>query len=668
MPDAAILSRALSRLRLWHILAAFLLLGAWTSVVVPLGEGPDELPHFTVTRYIIQHMRLPDTAAEHESFQPPLYYLLSASLTFWIDTSDFVVKADADYDPFAPDAPKTLLLHTRAEWFPWQGWALAWHLMRLLSLAMGAVTITAIGATVAAATADAGLGLCAAALAAFLPGFIFMAALVSNDNLAAMLAALLCWRIALLLRPGAASAAANAPGARPAAPRRAAGIDSHVLDTRSALLLGLLLGLALLAKTSMLAFIPTLGLALLLAKARLGWTRRAWLRVNALVFGCALLLSGWYFARNFLLYGDWLAWPLVLAANEVRVLPLTVRDWLHVAGQAYRSFWLEWIGIALDPAVQLLLAIVSLLALMGLMRSVALSAGARSRRSDALPEIHSGSSPDGRGIQAGTNLGQITTQITGAHSGGPVGRPQLRQGHRSGWIASADLALCLVFGLHALIIGVSWLRWTQTVAGTGQARLFYPALPVIILALVWGLRAVNPRLPVTVAALLLLLAAAVPLRYLAPAYAPAPRVAALPAAAQPISATFKDKLRLIGWELPAARVHPGQTLYAALYWEALRDLTDDDWLKLQLLDTRDQFIAFKDGSPSAGRDSTDSWRAGERIASWHRLAVPATAAPGVYRLTVGIHPYGRKNWFPIAEENMWIALSDQIVLSEVQVD
>ena len=39
MPDAAILSRALSRLRLWHILAAFLLLGAWTSVVVPLGEG-----------------------------------------------------------------------------------------------------------------------------------------------------------------------------------------------------------------------------------------------------------------------------------------------------------------------------------------------------------------------------------------------------------------------------------------------------------------------------------------------------------------------------------------------------------------------------------------------------------------------------------------------------
>src|SRR5712692_6001588 len=106
MASAASLSRAFSRVRPWHLIAVFLVLGAWTSVVVPLGEGPDELPHFTVTRYIIQHGRLPDTAAEHESFQPPLYYLLSAALTFWIDTSDFVVKADADYDPYASDAPK----------------------------------------------------------------------------------------------------------------------------------------------------------------------------------------------------------------------------------------------------------------------------------------------------------------------------------------------------------------------------------------------------------------------------------------------------------------------------------------------------------------------------------------------------------------------------------
>jgi 4-amino-4-deoxy-L-arabinose transferase-like glycosyltransferase len=579
----------LSRIRLWHLIVIFLVLGAWTSVVVPLGEGPDELPHFTVTRYIIQHGRLPDTAEEHESFQPPLYYLLSVALTFWIDTRDFVVKADADYDPLVPDAPKTLLLHTRAEWFPYQGWALAWHLMRLLSLAMGAVTIAAIYATVSALTVDRRLALSCAALLAFLPGFIVMAALVSNDNLAAMLAALVCWRI-VLLRPAEHDAQESLPG------------------LRSLLLLGLLLGLGLLSKTSMLAFVPTVGAALLIARGRHRWAWQPWLRANLVVFGTALLVSGWYFVRNYISYGDWLAWPLVLAANEVRTLPLSLRDWLHVGGQAYRSFWLEWIGIALDPVVQLMLALVSMLALLGLARSV----------------------------------------------------PPLWRSRRRTIVA--------VLMLHCLVIAISWVRWTQTVAGTGQARLFYPALPVIVLALVLGLRAMHPRLPVAVAGLLLMISLLMPLRYLMPAYTPAPRIVSLPSSVHPISATFKDKMRLIGWELPVTRARPGEILHVGLYWEALKDLSEDDWLKIQLLDARDQFVAFKDGSPSAGRDSTDSWRAGERIASWHRLSVPAGAAPGVYRVTVGIHPYGRKNWFPIAEGNMWIALGDQLVLAEVAVE
>jgi hypothetical protein len=579
----------LSRFRLWHLLLVFVVLGAWVSVTVPLGEGPDELPHYTVTRYIIQHGRLPDTAEEHESFQPPLYYLLSAVLTFWIDTRDFVVKANADYDPLAPDAPKMLLLHGRAEAFPYQGWALAWHLMRLLSLAMGAVTIAALYTSVLTITRDRKFALLCAALVAFLPGFIFMSALVSNDNLAAMLAALICWRIALLLQ-------APSPAGRPRS------------NVSSFILLGLLLGFGLLSKTSMLAFVATIGLALQVAARRGHWPWHAWLNANILVFGVAALLSGWYFVRNVLLYGDWLAWPLVLAANEVRTAPPGTAAWLHVLGQTYRSFWLEWIGIALDPAAQLILALFAVLALLGLIRYII-------RRTETASRV--------------------------------------------------VLALLIV---HLLVIVVSWVRWTQTVAGTGQARLFYPALLTLILALALGLRALHPRLPWALAGVLLVAALVAPLRNIAPAYAAAPRIAALPASAQPISATFKDKLRLVGWELPIAPQRPGDTLVVGLYWQALKDGDEDDWLKIQLLDPQDKFLLFKDGSPSAGRDVTDSWRRGELIASWHRLLIPANAPFGNYRLTVGIHPYGRKNWFPIQEENMWIALTDQLVLAEVTIE
>jgi len=160
------------RLRLWHILAVFALLAAWSSAVIPLGEGPDELPHFTVIRYIARNGHRPTTAEEHEAFQPPLYYYISAALTAWIDTGDFAIKANADYDPRAADASRMLLLHTRAEVFPYQGWALAWHLMRLTSVLMGAATVAAIYATALALSGERPFALAAAAGVAFLPGFI----------------------------------------------------------------------------------------------------------------------------------------------------------------------------------------------------------------------------------------------------------------------------------------------------------------------------------------------------------------------------------------------------------------------------------------------------------------------------------------------------------------
>jgi hypothetical protein len=67
------------------ILLLYAVLAAWYSVTVPLGEAPDEVPHFTYVRYLAQHGRLPTTEEEHEAFQPPLYYALGAAVTFWIE-------------------------------------------------------------------------------------------------------------------------------------------------------------------------------------------------------------------------------------------------------------------------------------------------------------------------------------------------------------------------------------------------------------------------------------------------------------------------------------------------------------------------------------------------------------------------------------------------------
>ena len=138
--------------------------------------------------------------------------------------------------------------------------------------------------------------------------------------------------------------------------------------------------------------------------------------------------------------------------------------------------------------------------------------------------------------------------------------------------------------------------------------------------------------------------------------------------AQPFRVTFKSKISLGGWQLPSDRARPGEVVRVGLYWEALSDLSDDDWLKIQLVDARGNFLLYKDGSPSVGRDSTDSCRQGEKIASWHRLTIPLQTPSGVYCLIIGLHPYGRKKWLPIDEENLPTVLGDQLMLAEVRIE
>ena len=92
------------------------------------------------------------------------------------------------------------------------------------------------------------------------------------------------------------------------------------------LLLGLVLGLGVLTKLSLLGLV---GLALL-ALALLAWRRRDW---RLLAFGggsmliAVLIVSGWWFARNLSLYGDLTALDPFIAVQGTRDAPITWRGW-----------------------------------------------------------------------------------------------------------------------------------------------------------------------------------------------------------------------------------------------------------------------------------------------------------------------------------------------------
>ena len=90
------MSGSTERRLLLATLAAFVLLSTIYSVEVPPFEASDELWHYPMVKTIADNWALPvqDPANvgpwRQEGSQPPLYYVLGALATFWIDTLDSV--------------------------------------------------------------------------------------------------------------------------------------------------------------------------------------------------------------------------------------------------------------------------------------------------------------------------------------------------------------------------------------------------------------------------------------------------------------------------------------------------------------------------------------------------------------------------------------------------
>jgi hypothetical protein len=584
------------------VLVAFLALAFWYSVTIPLGEAPDEVPHFTYVRYLAQHGQLPATKDEHEAFQPPLYYAVGAALTFWIkDAPDapFSIRANADYDPTDARAPKNLLLHTADEAWPYRGWALAWHIVRLFSIALGALTVWAVyrlGRLLF--PAQPAIPLTMAALTAFTPQFLFMSAVVNNDNASVAISALILWRVAALL---------HAP-------------ECHRF-IRDSIVIGVLLGLGMLSKANANAGVVVAGLAIVIAGLEcrspdgilLDHKRRARLTAGGLLVAgvLAAAIAGWYFARNWRLYGDPLGWSFLLQVNAGREVPLTFDELIDIASETFRSFWLGWIGISFDTVIYWLIGVACVLALAG------------------------------------------------------FGVWLVRRWHELK--AGARWSLVLL-GLHAAIILGSWVQWSATVLGTDQGRLIYPLLPSAMLILVagWAWWARGPRCAPVLAGLvtaMLCLALVTPTRYIAPVHGPAPiATQADLTAASPLNVVW-DSVQLLGYRLESNTVEPGGKLILDLYWQGLQ-LTEPDWMALiQLVDHDGKFLMYTDGSPTAGRDTTDSWKIGVPLASRHLLPVPDYGQPGEYYLTIGLHPFGERTWISAVGPD-GAPIGDQLTLPE----
>ncbi|HEY4690491.1 MAG TPA: DUF2142 domain-containing protein [Anaerolineae bacterium] len=319
------------------LLVAFLALGLTYSIVTPIFEGPDEPGHYVYIRYLAEGQGLPVQSFDRAQLavayghHPPLYYALSAMLTFWIDTSNApdVFRPNPAFIWSGNGGEHNNLLHTAAEAFPFRGASLAVHLARVVSVLFGAVTVWGTHRLGMIITRSEVLALGAAAVVAFNPQFLFITSVMNNDGAATAFSTLaLVMMVALLCEGG---------------------------TRRRAIWLGVWIALALLSKMSALGLIPLAALSMAVVAAR----QRSWHVLGELALFTALpvaVFSGWWFVRNQILYGDPLGYQLFRTTWRHIDAPLdfsqpeTLRQFVSMVHQ---SFWgrFGWMTIPLKSTI-----------------------------------------------------------------------------------------------------------------------------------------------------------------------------------------------------------------------------------------------------------------------------------------------------------------------------
>ncbi len=562
------------------VLLAFIALGALYSVTTPLFEAPDEQWHFAFVQNVATGHGLPVQVpgqmahlARQEGSQPPLYYLLAAGLTFWINTADFpgIVWENPHYGydvPGVVNDNKNLFVHTSLESFPYRGAVLAIHLARGLSILMGALAVFfTYLLTLEILPGRRFLAAAAGALVAFIPQFLFISSAVSNDSTIVALTALSLWMMVRLL------------GAR--------------FSSRDLILLGAATGFAALAKVSGAGL--ALLAALVLAHILRGDRKR--LALSFCIFGATVfLVAGWWYLRNWVLYGELTGTEMMVRIFGARQTPLTGAQWVAQLNEVWETFWvgLGWGNIRANPIVYSLLGVLVGMCALGLLIGLA----RRRNRAGAMP---------GRMIAFGMLVA---------------------------WIGFVSLEF------------IHWMNVTQAPHG----RLFFPALPALGPLAVLGVTQWLPKAGQPVAARAVAvgffgLGLAAPFAILQPAYT-YPTVISeglVPVSVQRVDITYGNQVRLLGYEISPTRVVPNQSITLTLYWQGLVQIDADYSIGIVLQGPQQQVIGSRNSYPGHGMLPTRLWQVGQVIRDTYWVPVAADApAPTVAELQIALYTLGNR--------------------------
>ena len=601
------------------LLAVFLLLAGTFSVITPPFETPDEIWHFAFIQHLVTERSLPVSQPDtqemwrQQGVQAPGYYLAGALLTAGIDQSDFSVIYDRANPHAAIGQPgaainRNYLIHHADENFPWHGSILALHIARFFSVFLGAVTVYAVYRTLRILLGE-GKALLGAAFVAGIPQFLFISAAASNDNAVNAAAGLIIWWLVAAVAGGKSSVISHQSSVISDSPTHSQFTIHNSLFTipspSSLLLLGFFLGLALLAKLSSLALVGLSGLVILWLAVRARSWRLVW--SAALWTGLpALLIAGWWYLRNWRLYGDFLAWKVWEANILLRVIPADWRVIVGEMGSLERSFWglFGWLNLPYPEWVYTAFRGVEIVLAIGLVAGILRIAYAVFRRD--VP-------------------------------------------HSQFAIPYSLFAIIPLLWLFLLVL--SWLNFMR-VAPAAQGRYFFPAAATLGLLFVWGTdgfgKRLGPQLGWGIVSGLFVLSAATPFWLIGPAYRPPPMPQAQTSETVAVFGVETAQIELVAASADPENLRPGDTATIRLAWLSRASVTTDYSIFLHLVDEAGLTIAQLDTIPGGGLRPTSGWEAGGVLWEEYAVSIPATAyTPNRAHWEVGLYDHRTEQRLPL---------------------
>jgi hypothetical protein len=553
------------------ILAAYVLLALLYSLTIPMFEAPDENYHFAFVQYVAHTGTLPiqiasvDTPYHQEGGQPPLYYLMAAPLVNLANPP--YVEYPLAKNPHAQigiglaQIDRNTFLHTPAEAFPYQGVFLAFHLVRLLSIVLGAITVWASDRIARRIFPDRpGLAIVATFFVAFNPMFLMISASVNNDNMVTAIGALALWIILVCYQEG-------------------------ITPTRAAIL-AILLALAGLSKISGLTLYAVAGglLLLELIQKRTSW--RVAIATGIGFIGAFAVIAGWWYLRNLQLYGDLTGLSAFIKIIEPRKTPYTLATFFQEFQGLRISFWglFGWLNVITPNVYLWLMDALSIGAMVGL--AIFLWRTFRSRHWDRLAQVS-----------------LLITQI-GITFGALINWTRLTPGTQGRLMfpALAPIAILFVLGIDTLLSQAPSRKQSEDrdapqdsprslTLGAVRTGLFFVPMGIVAIA--------------------------APILIIGPAYAPPPSVDRLPDTATPIDAR-SGTIAMRGFQIDSVPVKLGGELSVTLYYSGSPDPRNLS-LYLTLLDRDNHPISKIDTQPGGGNLPTSAFVEGKLYADTYTL-------------------------------------------------